>query len=169
MFVWTQTALDMQCWPQFEIPRPCYSKGTHDYHQTAGNCTQHHSLTAAALLQHRRCKMQVVVDVMERGKLLLWPHLLLACVALLPMTWLHLWMLVLDLLSKVRPSLQTKYPIPHLACSGIMHSVASHCLPAAVNGLWVCVSFACFLACARFMLEAQCYPEHHLVVLCRSV
>lgn len=45
--------------------------------------------------------LQVVVDVMERGKLLLWPHLLLACVALLPMTWLHLWMLVLDLLSKV--------------------------------------------------------------------
>ena len=46
--------------------------------------------------------VQVVVEVMEPGKLVLYPHLLLACTALLGMTYVHLWRLLLDLLSKVR-------------------------------------------------------------------
>ena len=46
-------------------------------------------------------QVQVMVDVMDAGKLVLYPHILLACVALLGMSYVHLWILVLDLLSKV--------------------------------------------------------------------
>ena len=44
---------------------------------------------------------QVVVDVMEAGKLVLYPQILLACTALLGMSYVHLWSLLLRLLSKV--------------------------------------------------------------------
>lgn len=47
------------------------------------------------------CPMQVVVDVVEPGKLILYPHILLACIALLGVSYVHLWELLLDLLSKV--------------------------------------------------------------------
>jgi len=46
--------------------------------------------------------LQVVVDVMEPGKLVLYPQILLACTALLGMSYVHLWRLLLELLSKVR-------------------------------------------------------------------
>ena len=46
---------------------------------------------------------QVAVDVMEAGKLVLYPQILLACTALLGMSYVHLWSLLLCLLSKVRP------------------------------------------------------------------
>ncbi|DBA89055.1 TPA: hypothetical protein ACH3X2_000264 [Trebouxia sp. C0005] len=45
--------------------------------------------------------LQVVVDVMEPGKLVLYPQILLACTALLGMSFVHLWRLLLELLSKV--------------------------------------------------------------------
>ena len=45
--------------------------------------------------------MQVVVDVVEAGKLVLYPQILLACIALLGVSYVHLWELLLDLLSKV--------------------------------------------------------------------
>lgn len=45
--------------------------------------------------------VQVVVEVMEAGKVVLYPHLLLACTALLGMTYVHLWQRLLDLLSQV--------------------------------------------------------------------
>lgn len=47
-----------------------------------------------------RC-VQVIVDVVEPGKLVLYPHILLACIALLGVSYVHLWELLLDLLSKV--------------------------------------------------------------------
>lgn len=45
--------------------------------------------------------LQVVVDVMEPGKLVLYPQILLACTALLGISFVHLWRLLLDLFSKV--------------------------------------------------------------------
>lgn len=39
---------------------------------------------------------------MEAGKLVLYPQILLACTALLGMSYVHLWSLLLHLLSKVR-------------------------------------------------------------------
>ena len=45
--------------------------------------------------------VQVVVEVMEACKVVLYPHLLLACTALLGMTYVHLWRCLLDLLTQV--------------------------------------------------------------------
>lgn len=45
--------------------------------------------------------VQVVVNVVEAGKLVLYPQILLACIALLGVSYVHLWELLLDLLSKV--------------------------------------------------------------------
>lgn len=41
---------------------------------------------------------------MEPGKLVLYPQILLACTALLGTSYVHLWSLLLQLLSKVRSS-----------------------------------------------------------------
>lgn len=45
--------------------------------------------------------LQVIVDVVEPGKLVLYPHILLACISLLGVSYVHLWELLLNLLSKV--------------------------------------------------------------------
>lgn len=47
------------------------------------------------------CVLQAVVDSMDDGRLLLYPQLLLTCLAMLPTTYTHLYILVVDLLQKV--------------------------------------------------------------------
>ena len=49
--------------------------------------------------------LQVMVDAMESGKLVLYPHILLACTALLGMSYVQLWRLLLELFSKVSASI----------------------------------------------------------------
>ena len=46
--------------------------------------------------------MQVVVECMEPGQLVLFPQLFAACIALLPINLVQLSVLVMELLSKVR-------------------------------------------------------------------
>ena len=46
--------------------------------------------------------MQVVVECMEPGHLVLFPQLFAACIALLPINLVQLSVLVMELLSKVR-------------------------------------------------------------------
>ena len=44
-----------------------------------------------------------MVDSMEPGRLVLFPQLLLATVAMLPVTYVHIFALVMDLFSKACP------------------------------------------------------------------
>ena len=61
-----------------------------------------HIPTSQTHAELNSCAGQVVVDVMEPGKLVLYPQILLACIALLGISYVHLWSLLLQLLSKVR-------------------------------------------------------------------
>ncbi len=45
--------------------------------------------------------LQVTVECLDEGRLVLYPQILLACFALLGTSYVHLWGLLLDLLSKV--------------------------------------------------------------------
>ena len=47
--------------------------------------------------------LQVTVESLDEGRLVLYPQILLACFALLGTSHVHLWGLLLDLLSKVGP------------------------------------------------------------------
>ena len=46
-------------------------------------------------------RLQVTVECLDEGRLVLYPQILLACFALLGTSYVHLWGLLLDLLSKV--------------------------------------------------------------------
>ncbi|KAL3146697.1 hypothetical protein ABBQ32_000921 [Trebouxia sp. C0010 RCD-2024] len=64
--------------------------------------------------------LQVVVDVMEASKLVLYPQILLACTALLGMSYVHLWSLLLHLLSKVLDKLDfNNSTIQHVVLASI--------------------------------------------------
>ena len=61
--------------------------------------------------------LQVTVECLDEGRLVLYPQILLACFALLGTSYVHLWGLLLDLLSKVgRPRYQPRQSSMGLLC-----------------------------------------------------
>ncbi len=65
---------------------------------------------------------------MEPWKLVLYPHTLLACTALLGMSYVHLWRLLLELLSKVGSAYL--HPVLHTKVSllPLRNALESHCI-----------------------------------------
>ena len=73
-------------------------------------CDGHTPLCACVCLVTQACSLhnlQEMVDCMEGGRLVLYPQLLLATIALLPVSYVHIFILAMDLFSKVPPYFRT--------------------------------------------------------------
>lgn len=132
-----------------------HQQGGHQQHMSAVSgtrCKEHMSAMVGPRRTQTIMFLQVVVNVVEAGKLVLYPHILLACIALLGVSYVHLWELLLDLLSKVSPACLSVQPSVSL--------VVCQCSPSA--SLPVCL-FVCLS-----LFVCQCIPSASLPV-CLSV